>query len=120
VDIASIERLRQAVERTPRFLVRVFSETELAHCAHRKDPYPSLAACWAAREALRKVHPVFVAGTSFRDVEVIHDDRGRPGILLSPELTERACKSGMRSLDLSLSHDHDKAIAMVVAEWEGG
>ena len=60
VDIIEIERVKKAVERTPRFLDRVFTSRELVYCMKKANPYPSLAARFAAKEALRKLHPAFI------------------------------------------------------------
>ena len=58
VDIVDIERIGQSVDRFgDRFLRRVFTEQELAYCNKRLD---SLAARWAAKEAVAKAladHP---------------------------------------------------------------
>ncbi len=54
-DIVSVERFRRAGARWgDRFFTRVFTDAELAYCRARKDPYPHLAARFAAKEAVIK------------------------------------------------------------------
>lgn len=116
-DIVSIERIKEAVTRTPHLAERVFSPEELAFCRSRANPYPGLAARFAAREALRKLHPVFIKA-EFHEIAVINDAAGRPYYRFSPELQVRAASKGLISVDLSLSHDDNQAIAVAVAEWK--
>jgi len=52
IDIVEIARMRRLVERYgERFLRRVFTEGERAYAMQRRDPIPSLAARFAAKEA---------------------------------------------------------------------
>ncbi|MGR6835250.1 holo-ACP synthase [Syntrophomonas erecta] len=115
IDIIDIDRVKLAVERTPRFLNRVYTPGEVTYCYGKKNPYPSLAARFAAKEAVRKLHPVFAKGIRFQDVEVfIHPD-GRPQILLHGEAKRQAQLEGFKDLSLSLSHSRNQAIAAIIA-----
>ncbi len=116
VDIVDIERIKIAVERTPRFLTRVFTPGELEYCLKKKNPYPSLAARFAAKEALRKLHPVFINGIAFHDVEVINDLDGRPQLYLHNNALELQYKAGLANLAISLSHAKYQAIATIIAK----
>lgn len=117
VDIIAVSRIKEAITRTPRLAARVYSPEELSYCMEKLDPYPSLAARFAAREALRKLHSLFIK-TRYQDVAVHRDGSGRPYYQLSEELQQKAKTAGLISLDLSLSHDGDQAIAVAVAEWK--
>lgn len=116
-DTISIKRVKEAITRTPQFAQRLYSSEELAYCQSKANPYPSLAARFAAREALRKLHPLFMK-TEYREVAVAVEASGRPRYWFSPELQQRAEIAGLLSLDLSLSHDEDQAFAVAVAEWK--
>ena len=118
IDIIDIERIKTAVERTPRFLYRIFTQRELEYCFSKNDPYPSLAVRFAAREAVRKLHPVFISGISFQEVEVfIHED-GRPELKLHGAALEKCLQQGISELSISLSHSKTQAIAAVIAKKE--
>ena len=54
IDLVDIERFRRSLERTPTMRARLFTEIELAYVAAKSDPVPSLAARFAAREAVMK------------------------------------------------------------------
>ena len=57
IDVVDIERFRTTLERTPSMRTRVFTQIELAYVAPQSDPIPSLAARFAAREAVMKAAP---------------------------------------------------------------
>jgi holo-[acyl-carrier protein] synthase len=111
IDIIEIERVRHTVGRWgDRFLNRVFTGGEIAYCARRSDPSPSLAARFAAKEAFAKAVP---AGTDpqWREVEVVIGAGDKPGLKLSPRLTHLL---GGRRVMVSLSHSRSMAMATVL------
>jgi len=114
IDIIEIERFKETVERTPGILGRVFTRAELDYCCRFKNPYPSLAARFAAKEAVKKLHNGFMRGVRFQDIEVLNDPHGRPRVHLYGRAAEFYGKSGL-SIDLSLSHSLQQAVAMAVA-----
>lgn len=116
IDIVDIDRLRQAVARTPRLLHRVFTDREIDYCYRKRDPFPSLAARFAAREALRKLDQVFILGIRFHDTEVVVDSEGRPGWALHGNALEKARDAGISQIELSLSHSREHAVAVVIAK----
>ncbi|HRY12018.1 MAG TPA: holo-ACP synthase [Syntrophomonadaceae bacterium] len=118
IDIVDIDRIRAAAARTPRFLERVFTAGELDYCRGKADPFPSLAARFAAREAVRKLDPVFITGVSFQDTEVVVDPDGKPRLVLHGRALEESRRAGINNLVLSLSHSRGQAIAIVIADKE--
>jgi len=116
IDIVKIDRIRQSVERTgQRFLDRVFSKEELDYCMKRKNPYPSLAARFAAKEACIKAVPsvgLVVVG----DVETAISPEGKPYIKAKGKLAEAFEKAGVSRAHLSLTHEKEYAVAMVILE----
>ncbi|MDD4171663.1 MAG: holo-ACP synthase [Syntrophomonas sp.] len=115
IDIVDIVRIKNVATRTPRFLQRVFTAQELDYCFKKKDPFPSLAARFAAREALRKLDIVFIKGMRFHDTEVAVDKDGKPLLLLNGNALEMAVKADIKEFAISLSHSHEQAIAVVIA-----
>ena len=110
IDVVEIDRLRRAVERHgERFLRRIFTPDEIAYCARRQDPTPSLAARFAAKEAFAKAAPRGAA-PKWLEVEVVMGNGNRPGLKLAPGLA--ATLTG-RQIHLSLSHSRDIAMAAV-------
>lgn len=118
IDIIDIKRIKQAALRTPHFLERMYTVGELEYCQGKANPYPSLAARFAAKEAVRKLHPAFSRGIGFHDVEVEVEAGGRPRIVLHGAALIKYEEAGIRNIDLSLSHSTTHAIAAVIAEKE--
>ncbi len=111
IDLVEIARVRQALARHgDRFLGRLFTPDEIAYCLARHDPAPSLAARFAAKEACAKALPVGAA-PSWREIEVVVGDGGKPELRLAPRLVARL---GGRRAFVSLSHARDLAMAAVI------
>lgn len=118
VDIIKIQRLRKSVENSgQRFLKRVFTPDEIAYCTARRDPYPSFAARFAAKEAFIKALPQSTR-IAVRDVEVTLSEDRKPSIVLSRKVAEILGELGVNAVHLSMSHEKDYAVAHVVLEGE--
>src|SRR5215217_1263909 len=123
IDLIEIERIARAVERWgDRFLDRVFTPAELA--IYRARP-ASLAARWAAKEALAKLLGVGLRGLggagrpgdalAWTEIEVLSDPQGRPALTLHGRAAEHARALGLGPIALSISHTREHAIANAVA-----
>jgi holo-[acyl-carrier protein] synthase len=112
VDVVDIARFEQALERTPGMRERMFTSTE------RELPSPSLAARFAAKEALAKALGA-PGGLAWHDAEVVSDDRGRPSLVVRGTVAEAAGDAGVDTWHVSLSHDGGSAVAVVIAEAAG-
>jgi holo-[acyl-carrier protein] synthase len=109
IDVADIDRFAAALERTPGLRTRLFTPAE------RQLPLHSLAARFAAKEALAKALDAPV-GMDWQDAEVVSESSGRPVFALRGTVAARAELVGARSVHLSLSHDAGIAGAVVVLE----
>ena len=76
----------------------------------------SLAVRYAAKEALGKAMGTGLKHFSLREVQVINDPRGKPEILLHGQAVKTFADFGGKRIHLSLSHELDNAVAMVVIE----
>ena len=116
VDIVEVGRIQRVLERWgQRFLDRIFTEDEQAYCAGRA---PNLAARFAAKEATMKALGTGVRGVGWKDIEVVRQKSGAPGLRLHGRALTRCQKLGLRHLALSLSHSRENAVAMVVGDSE--
>lgn len=120
IDIVSVDRMREVVDKWgERFLQRVYTETEIAYCYEKKHPFPSLAVRFAAKEALIKAMGSGIS-VSFTDVEVLSSDSGRPFIQPKGRLQDFFRENLLRSSHLSLSHERNYGVALVVIERQDG
>ena len=109
IDIVDIARFERTMMRTPRLMERLFAPAE------RTLRLPSLAARYAAKEALIKALGGS-DGVRWIDIEVASEPSGRPRFDLSGSTAEVVADRGILTLHLSLSHDAGLAAAFVVAE----
>lgn len=115
VDIVEIERMRVALERTPRLKERLFSADERKYCDKRSRPEVHYALRFAAKEAVLKALGTGFAGMRFTDVEVSRETTGRPIPRLSGAAARLAEELGVVEMHLSLSFTHTTAVASAVA-----
>ena len=116
VDIVEIERMEQTLARTPNFALRVFTEDERAYCDRMHKPAVHYATHFAAKEAvLKALGTGFSAGIAPTDVEVTHNDKGRPIPVLHGRAKEVADEQGVLEMHLSLSRTHGTAVANAIA-----
>lgn len=116
VDVVDIERFRRSLERTPSMRTRLFTAVELAYVAPKADPVPSLAARFAAREAVMKALGLGLGAFGFHDVWVERTEAGVPSLALAGPAAQIAEQAGVRRWHLSLTHSDLVAVAYVIAE----
>ncbi len=113
VDLIEIQRIANAIERYgERFLARVYTADELALIG---EDQASLAARFAAKEAVSKALGTGIGAVSFQEIEILRDEARAPVLYLHGEAQQIAQKFGLTTWSISLSHTQTHAIAMVVA-----
>lgn len=113
IDVVDVARFGAVLERTPRLAERLFTDAE------RALPLASLAARFAAKEALAKALGA-PGGLHWRDAEVVRGEAGRPGLSVSGTVADLAAQLGVTRWHVSLSHDAGIASAVVIAEAASG
>jgi len=116
VDIVEIARLEKAIARWGEgFLRRVYTDSELR--LYRKK-LSSLAARFAAKEAVIKALGKPTPNASLREIEILSDPGGRPVVNLYGKAQSQAKGLGLDKLAINLSHSREYAIALVAGETE--
>jgi holo-[acyl-carrier protein] synthase len=115
IDVVPVERFAAALERTPAMASRLFTNAELVSRSGVPHSPESLAARYAAKEALAKALGAG-GGMHWIDAEVRTDDVGRPFLKVTGTVAERARSLGVTHWHVSLSHDGGLASATVIAE----
>lgn len=115
VDVVDIERFRTSLVRTPSMRTRLFTEAELAYVAPKADPVPSLAARFAAREAVMKSMGVGLGAFGFHEAWVDRLPSGAPVLVMHGAAQRLADERGITGWHLSLTHTALVAVAYVVA-----
>jgi holo-[acyl-carrier protein] synthase len=113
VDLLEISRLKEAIERHgERFLARIFTRAERELCAGN---FSSLAARFAAKEAVAKALGTGFGAVAWTDIEILRADSGAPLLYLHGKARSLSDQLGLTQWSISLSHTRENAIAMVVA-----
>lgn len=112
VDICAVPRLAAALQRHPGLAAKLFTPAELAQTG---DDEARLAGRFAAKEALAKALGA-PDGLAWQDCQIGNDDAGLPNFELSGTVARAAERLGAQRIWLSISHEQDTAVALVVCE----
>jgi len=116
IDIVQVQRMRRWRSQ-PGLLERYFHPHELAAALARGGMADlALASRFAAKEALGKALGTGLAGIVLKDIMVINRHNGRPELQVFATAQEALKASGANRVHLSLTHEQDNALAMVVLE----
>ena len=116
IDLIEIDRFASAYEQHgQRLLHRLFTPTELAE---NGENMASLAARFAAKEAVAKAFGTGIGLITWHEIEIRRGSSGEPILQLFGAAQKMAQEQKISSWSLSLSHTHSHAIAMVVAVTE--
>ncbi|WP_018924798.1 holo-ACP synthase [Salsuginibacillus kocurii] len=112
MDMVEIERIKEAVERNPRFISRVLTEREVKRfeALHGKRSYEYLAGRYAVKEAYGKANGTGLGkDISFQDLEVNQAPSGAPFL----EVNSLAFN---KRVHVSITHTDQFAAAYVIIE----
>ena len=115
IDVVPVDRFAASLERTPGLRDRLFTAEEQRTPSGRPRTGESLAARFAAKEALAKALGA-PGDLRWHDAEVTVGDSGRPHLVVQGTVARRAHQLGVTTWHLSLSHDGGIASAFVLAE----
>ena len=120
VDIIEIERVRQAIQNNKNFLSKLFTEREIDYFISRNMNSEVIAGNFAAKEAVSKALGTGIRGFSFKDIEILRNELGKPEVILhnGANLIGNKLVGNNNSLrvHLSISHNNSSAIAYSVLE----
>ena len=115
IDVVPVERFAASLVRTPGLRDRLFTDAEQHTPSGTLRTAESLAARFAAKEALAKALGA-PGDLRWHDAEVMVGDHGRPHLEVRGSVAGRAAQLGVSGWHVSLSHDGGIASAVVVAE----
>lgn len=115
VDLCSISRMQRAV-RSPHFVRRLFRSSEIAYADGKENERAraaSYASAFAAREAFAKASGVSMYTLAFSSEIRLERTDGGPLLIVPPEI-DPAYSRGEKHVWISISHDEDCAVAVVL------
>ena len=116
IDVVHVDRIRHW-RTVPGLYERFFNHEELAAALPRGETgILSLAARFAAKEAFGKAIGSGLRHFALRDVAVLNDSHGKPFMVLVDSAEAAFKEFGGKRMVISMSHEHDNAIAVVIIE----
>ncbi len=113
IDLIEIERFQSAIDRHgDRLLNKIFTPLELSDVG---DKPASLAARFAAKEAVAKSLGTGIGPIGWQEIEIIRADTGQPILQLAGEAAQLASQRGLSNWSISLSHTRTYAVAVASA-----
>ena len=118
IDVVHVHRMERW-RMIPGLLERYFHPDELSAALTKGSGADlSLAARFAAKEAFGKALGTGLVGITLKDIMVKNRHNGQPEIFVSGTALAALKQSGAAHIHLSLTHERDNAVAMVVLEYE--
>jgi len=115
IDVVAVDRFERVLERTPHVADKLFTEAERSAPDGRRRRTESLAARFAAKEAVAKALGA-PGGMRWADCQVLSEPDGRPSLTITGSVAAVAAQRGVSRWHVSLSHDGGIATAVVIAE----
>lgn len=113
IDLVSIKRIESLVKKYDMvFLKKILNDDEIRLVCRDKDfNTHRIAGFFATKEALSKALGCGIGkDLRFCDICIYKDDKGAPKVSLDSAIMK---KFNIKTIDLSISHDKDYAIAVV-------
>lgn len=114
-EIVQCVRIAQMIQQHgEQFLERVFTSSEIDHCAPLPDATSHYARRWAAKQAVYQALHCHRHGVRWTDIEVQSRPHSSPVISLRGNAHQRAVDAGVDSIHLSLGGCRTQVIAYVI------
>ena len=112
VDVVDVDRMKVALERTPRIRQRLFTEAEISYCEKFRFAERHYDGRWAVKEAVTKA--LGCGLIQWNGVEVIRRPRQAPTVRIFGKIERFANMVGIREEDIQISITHSELSAVAV------
>ncbi|MBN2753794.1 MAG: holo-ACP synthase [Candidatus Goldbacteria bacterium] len=115
IDITDVKKLKTAVRRNKRFLLRVFNQFEIDYCSGKKNSMLHFAGRFAVKEAFIKAVSD-VKGIALNSISTSNNKNGKPEIQITPEIKKIMAMKKAKSILITISHTDTAAAAVCILE----
>ncbi len=116
IDILDAQRMEKLAKNSEQ-LCKIFTDYEIEHFNKSNGYLPRLAGMYSAKEAFLKALGVGIRnGISFQEIEVFHDELGKPEYRLSSRVKDVLKSLKITSAELSISHTDNFATAICIMQ----
>ncbi|MEN6623762.1 MAG: holo-ACP synthase [Smithella sp.] len=118
IDLVENDRLNKIIIRWGlKFLHRVYSEGEIEYCEKHAQSSINYGARFAAKESFLKALGIGMGmGVKLNEIEVVHDEKGKPDLMLWGEAKKQIENKKIEKIHLSLTHTRNYSTAIVLLE----
>ena len=121
IDVVEVDRIRKELEKSSeRFTRMLFTQGEIDYCLQGSNvnvQSQRFGGRFAAKEAFFKAIGTGLRdGLSWKDVEVVNDEMGRPYLVLANRAQEMIEAEGISNVQVSISHGRNVATSVVILE----
>lgn len=118
IDLVDVDRVQAAMDRFgERFLRRLLWPAEIDYCRQFPNPALSVAARFAAKEAISKAFGTGIGRhLSWHDMEICHRESGQPVVQLHGGGRKLFAEQNACAIHVSLSHTPHQATAIAILE----
>ncbi len=117
VDLVRIDRIENILSnKENRFLKKIFTKEEIKYILEKNKSPETVSGMFAAKEAVSKVLGTGFGKVSWKDIEVLHDEKNKPYIRLEGEALKVSQELSIDKFCLSISHEKYFGIAIAVGE----
>ncbi len=117
IDIIEINRIKKSYDKWgENFWNKIFTKDELAYFKNKKNPYQHIAGRFAAKEAVIKALGEIPLPASWKDIEILNYETGKPFLNFSSVLKDYLNKKQIFLYHISISHSEKYAVAQVILE----
>ncbi len=106
IDVLELDRMQKFVD-DKKLLSSTFFESEIKYFNKFQNPLERITGCFCAKEAVIKALGC-PDGVSVNDIEILHQDNGKP----YAKLHGKAYLSDDKKMEISISHSKTIAIAI--------
>lgn len=111
-DIVEVKRIEKLLD-DEKFLDKIFTKKEKEYFESKKNNSQSIAAGFAGKEAVSKAFGTGISKFSFRDIEILHNEKNAPYVVLHNG-AKKICDGD--KVWISLTHEKGYAMAFAVTE----
>ncbi|MCL4416214.1 MAG: holo-ACP synthase [Actinobacteria bacterium] len=116
-DIIEVDRIKNAIEKHPGFLKRIFTLNEIQYCESKKEnKYQSFASRFAAKEAVAKsLRQGLGEYIFFNEIEILNDNNGSPYVSLYGRSNFYFLMNNIEEIKITLSSTKNYSIAYAIS-----
>lgn len=115
IQFAQIKRVESLAAKTGAdFFRKIFSTAERAYCEPKKNKWEHYSARYAAKIALLAACGYKSSPVPLSELEILHRKTGKPFFKLSQKIRRDLKISKSARVELSLAHERDYAVAIVL------